>query len=485
VGGGSVQCDPPMSEPLHLTKTAEAQAEDRLAPIPRRAFLFVVLHSDKPSLGGARYDLSTLDEVVIGRGESRQASRDTSNDVPRLTLSLPSATMSKSHARLVREGDVWFIEDAGSRNGCFIQGKRITRARLQDGDFIEIGSVLLRFRADLPTPPGSEGDVDSALSTPEAPGLSTLLPPLAKDLDALARIAKLPIATLLLGETGTGKEVLAKSIHSLSGRSGPFVGVNCGALTASLLESQLFGHVKGSFTGALRDEPGFVRSADGGTLFLDEIGDLPLPAQAALLRVLQEREVIAVGSTRPVKVDVRVVAATHKMLDYLCVTGQFRSDLLARLSGYRHVLTPLRDRIEDLGLLLAVLLARENASDTRVSVAMGRRLCEYGWPLNIRELAQVLTTALALAEGAPLDVHHFPDAIANAQTTPSRPPTEPPEKASPPERPNPDDLRGELVALLEKHRGNITEVAKTMGKTRMQIHRWMQRFGVDPNTYRG
>src|SRR5262249_24796529 len=155
-------------------------------------------------------------------------------------------------------------------------------------------------------------------------------------LAALARIASMPIPVLLLGESGTGKEVLARAVHTLSGRSGAFVAVNCGGLSASLIESQLFGHVKGSFTGAGRDEPGLVRAADRGTLFLDEIGDLPLAAQAALLRVLQEREVVPVGGARPVAVDLRVVAATHRPLEKMAAKGDFRADLLARLSGYRH-----------------------------------------------------------------------------------------------------------------------------------------------------
>src|SRR5262249_43426020 len=163
-----------------------------------------------------------------------------------------------------------------------------------------------------------------------------------------------------------------KGMHAISGRRGPFVAINCGALPPSLLESQLFGHVKGSFTGARRDELGFVRSAEGGTLFLDEIGDLPLPAQAALLRVLQDREVVPVGGTRPMRVDVRVIAATNKPLEALCLEGEFRTDLLARLTGYQHTLVPLRQRLEDFGLLVGDLLQRatlSGAKDVRLSVS--------------------------------------------------------------------------------------------------------------------
>ncbi len=220
-----------------------------------------------------------------GRGVERNASRLPEGTTRKLELRLPGTTISKAHGRLLKNGDAWIFEDMGSRNGSFINGKRVTRAALRDRDFLEIGSVFLRYRTGLPSSPAAAADLD--LQTPETTRFVTLVPPLADQHDALGRIARTPITILLLGESGTGKEVLATGIHASSGRAGSFVAVNCGALAASLLESQLFGHVKGSFTGAIRDEPGYVRRADGGTLFLDEIGDLPQPAQATLLRVLE------------------------------------------------------------------------------------------------------------------------------------------------------------------------------------------------------
>ena len=468
-----------MPDPSSSFTTPDEPLQERHGLAPKKPFLFVVLHCDQPALGGARYELSGLDLLTIGRGERREACRGTADGVRCLTLRLPASAVSKSHARLFREGETWHIEDTGSRNGCYLNGKRIERARrLADGDLLEIGCTLLRYRAALTASPGHDGDLDSALVRPETPGLLSLVPSAAAELASLARIARTNVPTLLLGETGTGKEVLANGIHALSGRPGPFVAVNCGGLTASLLESQLFGHVKGAFTGALRDEPGYVRSADGGTLFLDEIGDLPLPAQAALLRVLQEREVVPVGKTRPTIVDVRVVAATHKALDTLCLRGDFRSDLFARLAGYQHALTPLRERIEDLGILLADLLQRpeiQGGREARLQVATGRRLLSYPWPLNIRELQQALTVAVALANGSPLLPSHLPSGVASA-------PPPAPSKATEPV--GADEIVSRIVALLEKSRGNVTEVARSMGKTRMQIHRWMDRFGIDPQDYR-
>ena len=470
--------------------TEDAEAHERRDAAPARPYLFVVLHCDRPLAGSSRHDLAELDGVVIGRGAERSARRAAGDR--RLELRFPGGTVSSIHARLERDGAGWTIVDEGSKNGTFVNGERVPRAALRDGDLLEIGATLLVYRAALP-PPSSEAtadpaaaahagaradpDLDSAALAALPPGLATLLPHLADQLAALDRIARLPIPVLLLGESGTGKEVLAHAVHTLSGRPGAFVAVNCGGIAASLLESQLFGHVKGAFTGAARDEPGVVRAADRGTLFLDEIGDLPLTAQAALLRVLQEREVVPVGGSRPVKVDLRVVAATHRPLDRMSAAGEFRADLLARLAGYRHLLPPLRARREDLGLIVGDLLRRAElpgAAAIRLAAAAGRRLFAHGWPLNIRELQQSLTVAAALAPRGVIEAEHLPLAPAAAA----------PPAAIEPDLDDPDALRKTLVALLEQHRGNISHVARDLGRARMQIHRWLRRFNLDPSTFR-
>jgi hypothetical protein len=465
--------------------TENADARERRVPASTRAYLFVVLHCDRPLAGSSRHDLDELDAVVVGRGAERAARRGLDRARRRLELRFPGGTVSSTHARLERGEAGWAVVDEGSKNGTFVNGERVSRAALRDGDLLEIGPTLLVYRAAL-RPPSSEGlaiasdlspDLDSAALAAAPPGLATLIPHLAGQLAALDRIGRLPIPVLLLGESGTGKEVLARAVHALSGRPGAFVGVNCGGITASLLESQLFGHVRGAFTGAARDEPGFVRAADRGTLFLDEIGDLPLTAQAALLRVLQEREVVPVGGTRPVKVDLRVVAATHRPLDRMSAAGQFRADLMARLAGYRHLLAPLRARREDLGLIVGDLLRRAEipgADALRLATAAGRRLFAHGWPLNIRELQQCLTVAAALAPRGVIEAEHLPIAPGAA----------PRAAAIEPDLDDPEALRKTLVALLEQHRGNISHVARDLGKARMQIHRWLRRFDLDPDTFR-
>lgn len=465
------------SDPLHHTQDAASPKDSDRASPSSVPYLFVILHYESPLLGAARYDLTGLDQVTLGRGKERSAERYEEAGHPHLKLQLPDVMVSSSHARLVRKDSDWVLEDANSRNGCFINGERVSSRSLRDGDFIEIGGTLLRFRP-CTLLPGHAGDFDTAVLSAPIPGLLTILPELSAQLEALGHVARSIMPVLLLGESGTGKEVLARAVHTLSGRVGAFVAINCGGLPTSLLESQLFGHLKGAFSGATRDEPGYVRTADRGTLFLDEIGDLPKDAQAALLRVLQEREVVPVGGTRPVKVDLRVIAATHRPLDDMVAKGTFRGDLLARLSGYRHLLTPLRDRREDLGLLIAELLRRsvgDRTNELRIGLGAGRLLVRHDWPLNVRELAQCLDAAALLAKDGLVEPEQLPSVIRKA------PPLRP---SLPEEYSDPETLRQALITLLERHRGRVTYVARDMGKARMQIHRWMQRFGIDPNDFR-
>jgi DNA-binding NtrC family response regulator len=282
---------------------------------------------------------------------------------------------------------------------------------------------------------------------------------------------------LVRGESGTGKEVVARAIHALSGRAGAFVAVNCGAIAATLVESELFGYKKGAFSSAHQDHPGLVRTSDGGTLFLDEIGDLPLGAQAALLRVLQESEVQPVGGVRPVPVDLRVVAATHRDLDTLVAQGNFRHDLLARLDGITLILPPLRERREDLPLLLAALLRKlaPERPDVKFAADAAQALLEHDWPLNVRELEQALAGALALSKLGTIERAHLPRLLREA----------PVERMVPRELSSDEERhKGELALLLAQHHGNLSAVARAVGKGRTQVVRWLERYGLDASRYR-
>jgi hypothetical protein len=412
--------------------------------------LFVVLEGERPLSRGARHSLVGVERITIGRGSERAVTR--SSDGRELSVSVPGRWLSSSHVVVRAIGGEWVAADAGSRNGTFVGGERITTRVVGARDWLEAGRVWFSVRGA----PANDGAVlrdDDAARTAQPFGLRTLLPEIADGLASLARIARgSHVPVLFLGETGAGKEVLAREVHAQSGRSGPFVAVNCGALPSTLVEALLFGHVKGAFSGAARDEIGFVRSADGGTLFLDEIGDLPATSQAALLRVLQEREVIPVGATRATKVDVRVISATHRPLDALIATGGFRSDLLARLKGYVHRLPPLRDRMADFGVLLADVLADvagERAQRLTIEPQAARALLAYEWPHNIREVHLAMASAVALATGDEIEARHLPAEIL------APPPSEP-----------------------------VAANASDAGKAPAQIHRWMRRFAIDPDVYR-
>jgi transcriptional regulator with GAF, ATPase, and Fis domain len=436
-------------------------------------YLFVALQCAAPLDAGARFCLGGADEVTLGRGAQLEAVPEERT----VHLKVPDGLVSGRHARLSRVFGDWVLEDVGSRNGTFLDGRTIAKAPLADGALFQAGQTFFVFRSSLPQ---AANVVGLQALEGQSPGLVTLLPSVAGEFAKLAVAArsetKLPL--LLQGETGTGKELVATAIHQLSGRPGPFVAVNCGALPATLVESELFGYRKGAFTSALEDRPGLIRSADRGTLLLDEIGDLPLPAQAALLRVLQEEEVTPVGGTRPVKIDLRVIAATHRDLKALVEQEKFRRDLYTRLSGFTLSLPPLRERREDLGLLIASLLKRiAPGRPLKLTPEAGHVLLGHSWPGNVRELEKCLAGAAVFAREDLIDVDELPAAL--------REPGPPRTPAPPAALPEEDRLRREqVISLLREHGGNVTSVAKSMGKARTQVQRWLRRYSIDPLQYR-
>ncbi|MEM6961403.1 MAG: sigma 54-interacting transcriptional regulator, partial [Myxococcota bacterium] len=215
-------------------------------------------------------------------------------------------------------------------------------------------------------------------------------------LERVSKVATTGLTVLITGESGTGKELVARQLHRESGRTGPFQAINCAALPANLIESELFGYRKGSFTGATQDKSGLIRIANRGTLFLDEIGDMPPEAQSKLLRVLQERKVLPIGATRAEEVDVRVVAATHRNLDEHVTEQRFRGDLLARVRECRIDLPPLRERIEDVYSLACHFLTRSDIREKSLSFSAILALTHYRWPYNVRELESAIKLGLAL-----------------------------------------------------------------------------------------
>jgi DNA-binding NtrC family response regulator len=295
----------------------------------------------------------------------------------------------------------------------------------------------------------------------------------------LAQVAKASLPVLITGETGTGKEVTASAIHALGGGDGRLVGVNCGGIPTSLIEGELFGSAKGAFSGAIADRPGLIREANRGTLFLDEIAELPLASQAAFLRVLQDRRVRPVGGTHDIPVQFRLASATNQDIDERVRDGSFRNDLFARIAGFRIRLPPLRERREDLGLLVGTLLGRiDDTHSTTITLAAARAILAYDFPLNIRELENWLTAAAALSEGSPIDEAHFPEPMELAP---------PVERRTSKERrltTEQEQHRSELVELLREHGGNVSAVARATGKARNQVQRWLHRYALRAEDFR-
>lgn len=380
------------------------------------------------------------------------------------TLSLDDARLSSRHARVMRFGGIWAIEDLGSKNGMFVRGVRTARKQLFDGDVVVIGHTALVFRE-------AGGELHDHVGVPDAPvpALASFSPSARARFDELATAAPALVSVELTGESGTGKELAARAVHALSGRQGRFVAVNCGALPSNLIEAELFGHAKGAYTGADQERVGLVRAADGGTLFLDEIAELPLSAQAALLRVLQEREVLPVGSDRSIPVNLRLITATLKSLDEEVAARRFRDDLRARILGVQVELPPLRERREDLGWLIAMLLKKLHG-DRAITFTMDAvsALYSYDWLMNIRELEHTLSAACLVSQ---VHLKHLPRSVREPATAPPAPV---------PSELSPEDvqLRDSLVAAIDTHDGNLAAVARQLGRDRKQIHRWIKRFGL-------
>jgi DNA-binding NtrC family response regulator len=489
-----------VSEPSGITlphSDGRSRVPGAAAPQPQ---LYLALEADRPLAPPARFALRSVDVLVIGRGAERTVERTDEAGVRHLVLRVPDRWMSATHVRLTKVLGRWIVEDAGSRNGTFIGGHGTQRAVLNDGDLIELGHTFFLYRDEVPM---LEDDPEYASASTQPgpnPGLATLSLPLGREFALLAQVARSPVAVVVRGDSGTGKELVARALHQLSGRPGAFVAMNCGAVPDTLVETELFGYRKGAFSGADEDRPGLIRAADRGTLFLDEVGDLPAASQAAFLRVLQEQEVTPVGSTKPLKVDVRLCAATHRDLAQMVAAGEFRADLFARISGFTICLPPLRERREDLGLIMAALLRRhapDTAHELTLNCDTARALLMHDWPLNVRELEKCLGAALVLAGRGPIALWHLPEPVRAALLAPgkrlvissSAPVSSGPASGSSSASARPlseEDvaIRERLVALLTEHHGNISAVSRAMSKARMQIQRWIRRFNLDPDQYR-
>lgn len=302
----------------------------------------------------------------------------------------------------------------------------------------------------------------------------------------VARAAPTKSTVLIFGESGTGKELIARAIHQHSGRANnPFVEVDCGALTETLLESELFGHVRGAFTGAVNEKPGVFEEASGGTCFLDEIGDISPNMQAKLLRVLQEHELRRVGSTKWTKVDVRVVAATNKNLDEMVKKGLFREDLYYRLKVISIYLPPIRDRREDIPSLAHSFLRRFSRDTGKIVSSISDKamdlLCDYSWPGNIRELENVIERAVVLSNQSIISEDDLPSEIKEKEVPRSLPEACRNKQFLFPDTPNLEEVKKRYVLhVLASTHDNISWAAKILDIDRRSLYRMLERFKVAP-----
>lgn len=327
---------------------------------------------------------------------------------------------------------------------------------------------------------GSEKELSPGQDAAWRAHIITRSPRMEQLLTETKLVAGSDASVLIHGESGTGKELLARAIHAASLRANSvMVTVNCGAIPENLIESELFGHVKGAFTGAVRDNPGLFASAHRGTIFLDEIGDLPLPMQVKMLRVLQEREVRPVGSTRSQKVDVRVIAASHRMLEEEVSTGRFREDLFYRLNVVGLSLPPLSERREDvapLALHFMQTLAQRYGKDT-AGFAPGalELLCAAAWPGNVRQLQNVVEKCVVLATGPLITSILIQRALSNQSGS---------DEFQPLDEARRQFERDYLIRLLKITSGNVTQAAKQARRNRTDFYALLGRHQIDPSHYK-
>ncbi|MFO0728011.1 MAG: sigma 54-interacting transcriptional regulator [Myxococcota bacterium] len=432
-----------------------ALGDEPLRPMMQQFHLVVVRG---PDIGKA-YPLGDA-EVRVGKGPD--------ND-----LVIPDATVSRQHFSIHREGDRWALKDLGSTNGTWLDDAQIREGYLRPGARIRAGEVLLRFQ-----PVAQAVNFDPTEKTHFGDLISRN--PRTREIFALfEKIAPTDATVLLLGETGTGKSAAARAIHQASERkNGPFVVIDCGAISKSLIESELFGHERGAFTGATALRRGAMEVCRGGTLFIDELDDLPLEVQPKLLRAIEEREIYRVGSHQPIKLELRIVAATKKDLRVEVAEGRFREDLFFRLSVVIVPLPPLRERREDIPALVENILSRPGAFDELKS-DVKERLLAHTWPGNIRELRNVIERASYM--GSIDDLEPGVERIDRGEEEASRlllDYTRPFKEAK-------EGLvarfeREYLRHLLSRSQGNMARAARDAGIDRKYLYMLLKKYGLAP-----
>ncbi len=421
--------------------------------------LSVALHPDAGCIG-RRLALGDDDEVVVGRRGARW---------PEGTFD--DSLVSRRHLVVRCQAGRLTVEDLGSRNGTYKNGERITQASLAEGDVITVGRLLLLAHLGP--------RLHRQLRDPTLVGVSAAM---SRVVHRVAIAAPQQITVLVRGETGVGKELVSRALHEQSGRSGRFMALNCSAVADGVLHSELFGHLKGSYSGACDDREGLVAAARGGTLLLDEIGDASPLLQASLLRLLEQREYRAVGSEQALHTDARFVAATHTALEEAVEAGRFRADLYGRLNRWCIDVPPLRDRREDI-IPLAIHFAQQLTARPEATIArsLAHALLRYHWPANVRELRSVIEQAALESSGSELLTmsegieQRLALAPASAPKPAARPAGKRQRRGVRRKRPEATSLR-EMFAAAG---GNARALAAELGVGPTTLYRWFREAGID------
>jgi DNA-binding NtrC family response regulator len=409
------------------------------------------------------------------------------------SIVLADPEVSRRHAVIRRDPEGrHVVTDLGSANGTYLNGRRlVVPAVLADGDVVTLGSAKITFVAAAAADArsdrtGGDGESTAVRPTVEEGVLLGESPAMLAVFDLVRKASASDLPVLIEGETGTGKELVARGIHSSSRRTaGPFLAVNCAAMSEALLESELFGHCRGAFTGASQDRLGLFESAHGGTVFLDEIGEMPLGMQAKLLRTLESLEVTRVGESRPRKVDFRLLSATNRDLAAESERGAFRSDLYYRIAAFPIRLPALRERPEDIPPIAEALLGaacrRSGKRTPRIEPDAMAALARFRWPGNVRELKNEIERAVAVAaEGEPIGLR----LLSPKLTAPGPSPTAAAGAAA--DAGDPGELRSrtaeferqEILAVLERHGGKRADAARELGITYQGLVKKMRRLGL-------
>jgi transcriptional regulator with PAS, ATPase and Fis domain len=456
----SIESQETEADALPETRRSSAAGGERMAGV-------FLLCRDDTTPDGALQVMPLLEGATITFG--RGADADVRTD---------SARVSRLHACFALQGGRIQVHDLASRNGTRVNGALVRDARteLEGGDVVHVGPLEVvvaqvasaNVRAPVATSVGVEGIIVADSS-------------MVKLFAVARRLAAVTSTVLVTGETGAGKEVVAEQVHRWSGRGGAFVRLNCASLPENLLESELYGHERGAFTGAERRRTGYFEAAHGGTLLLDEIGEMPVALQAKLLRVLETRTLTRVGGTAEIPVEARILCATHRDLRRAVAEGRFREDLYYRISAFTLDVPPLRERPTEL-LLLAELFAGRFAADLgrkapRITPEAQALLAAHTWPGNVRELRNVIEHAIVLHDGPTLDTTDLPDLVpvpATRAVTSSRQITEPT-----PIREQMNDVERDAIrGALQAEGGNRTRAARRLDMSRRALIYKMIKYGL-------